>query len=365
MVLDGVVNSHLWYRGKLVTQDQLCIPLLLPHARHLSDSASPFECTNLSCCPAYSCLSQSRVLFISILSVSSHEAFSLYTRTTPTSPVLGVLVLLYSLLSPKIFNIYRLHDPLSVYQRLLTASSAAESVVQTDTVLTGFLEACIANPSQCLLAQDGISSQDLLEKVFQLLENVKYHPYLVNNDPVNGLIEYDTVKQPIFSALYRPVEWPSLAGVLHGIWTGNDTSIVENAQNASFLQGPVGTDSLLGIQCGDTTLPSQNFTALQPLIDATIATSRIAGDVIVALTPVTCAPWRFVAKEIYSGNFEAQTRTPILFVGGPFDPITPLVWALNMSAGFEGSVVLQHNGYGVSCLVQIYSLASLTNTDHP
>ena len=128
-----------------------------------------------------------------------------------------------------------------------------------DTVLAGFLKACIANPSQCLLAQDGISSQDLLEKVFQLLENVKYHPYLVNNDPVDGLIEYDTVKQPIFSALYNPVVWPSLAGVLRGIWTGNDTLVMENADNASFLQGPQDNDPLLGIEYGDTTLPSKHF----------------------------------------------------------------------------------------------------------
>ena len=40
-----------------------------------------------------------------------------------------------------------------------------------------------------------------------------------------------------------------------------------------------------------------------------------------------------------------------MFVGGPFDPVTPLISAYNMSTGFEGSVVLQHNGYGVSYLV--------------
>jgi len=36
----------------------------------------------------------------------------------------------------------------------------------------------------------------------------------------------------------------------------------------------------------------------------------------------------------------------MLFVGNSFDPATPLVSAVNASAGFEGSVVLVQNGYG-------------------
>jgi len=35
-----------------------------------------------------------------------------------------------------------------------------------------------------------------------------------------------------------------------------------------------------------------------------------------------------------------------LLVGNSYDPVTPLVSAMNTSAGFEGSVVLHHNGYG-------------------
>jgi hypothetical protein len=41
-----------------------------------------------------------------------------------------------------------------------------------------------------------------------------------------------------------------------------------------------------------------------------------------------------------------KTKTPILYVNGAYDPVTPLVNAYNASATFEGSVLLTHSGYG-------------------
>ena len=55
------------------------------------------------------------------------------------------------------------------------------------------------------------------------------------------------------------------------------------------------------------------------------------------------------AKERYTGGFsDIKTKNPLLFVGNTYDPLTPFVSAQNASAAFEGSVVLQHDGYGVS-----------------
>ena len=233
--------------------------------------------------------------------------------------------------------------------------SAVEAGVQADTVLNGFFETCIANPNQCLLAQDGNSAEELSQKIYQLLDTVKFRPYVLNNDPVAGLVDYGSIKQPLFNALEDPLiggGWPALGVVLHALLTDNMTAFVEYGQSAGFLLGPPASDPTLGIQCGDTFLRSDNLTTLLPLINATVTSSDIAGELFVNLEPISCAPWRFAAKERYSGNFQAQTRNPILFVGGPFDPVTPLISAYNMSTGFDGSVVLQHNGYGVSHLVQ-------------
>ena len=64
--------------------------------------------------------------------------------------------------------------------------------------------------------------------------------------------------------------------------------------------------------------------------------------------PMLCAQWPFEAKERYSGDFNVKTRTPLLFIGNTYDPATPAASARNMSASFEGSGMLERNGYGVS-----------------
>jgi len=43
-----------------------------------------------------------------------------------------------------------------------------------------------------------------------------------------------------------------------------------------------------------------------------------------------------------------RTKNPVLLVGQTYDPVTPMASARNISAGFEGSVVLEVMGFGVS-----------------
>ncbi|MCJ1238442.1 hypothetical protein MMC14_006431, partial [Varicellaria rhodocarpa] len=214
---------------------------------------------------------------------------------------------------------------------------AIEAGAQADTVLDGFFEACVANPDEYYL---------------------KYNPFVIGSDPSTGLVNYNAVKGLIFGSLYNPTtEWQPLAGALHALLNSNTTLSIESL--TAFGEGGVGSadpfspaapDAVYGIQCADTSLRSNNVTSLIPIIDATIAASKIAGESFAYLEPISCAPWRFFAKERYSGNFQTQTKNPIMFVGGPFNPVTPLVSARNMSEGFEGSVVLQHNGYGHTSL---------------
>jgi hypothetical protein len=71
------------------------------------------------------------------------------------------------------------------------------------------------------------------------------------------------------------------------------------------------------------------------------------GDVA-TVTISTCAQWDFEAKERYGGDFRVKTSFPPLIIGNTWDPVTPLKSARNVTALFEGSVLLQHNGHGVS-----------------
>ncbi len=56
-----------------------------------------------------------------------------------------------------------------------------------------------------------------------------------------------------------------------------------------------------------------------------------------------------VAKLIKAGFKKTQTKTPILFMDNTIDPITSAYY--EMSAFFDGSVVLLQDAIGVSCLI--------------
>jgi hypothetical protein len=104
---------------------------------------------------------------------------------------------------------------------------------------------------------------------------------------------------------------------------------------------------MTGIHCVDRTPRTSSFDEFLPTVRRLYKTSRIFGDVTVS-TSATCAQWRIEAKERYEGDFRVQTRNPILLIGNTYDGHTPLVSAYNVSSGFEGSVVLEIHGYGVS-----------------
>jgi len=62
---------------------------------------------------------------------------------------------------------------------------------------------------------------------------------------------------------------------------------------------------------------------------------------------MTCTQWKIEAKERYEGDFQVQTKKPVLLIGNTYDGLTPLLSAHNVSSGLKGSVVLEVRGYGV------------------
>ena len=209
----------------------------------------------------------------------------------------------------------------------------------------------MAAPANCELAQDGRTANELSQKVIQLIQDLKYNPIVAGTDLPTDLINYDLIKGTLYSALYNPDEWPAVGSAFHALLAGNTTALFE-AVAAAPVSEPIfptfGFEAAYGIQCGDTALRTDNLTDLVPLVDVYYAESYVAGDTLSDLT-LTCARWLFRAKEVYNGDFlGVKTKNPLLIIGNTYDPVTPLISARNVSAGFEGSVVLQHDGYGVS-----------------
>lgn len=225
-----------------------------------------------------------------------------------------------------------------------------EQVTSTDASFDGFFTACVAHPEQCDLAQGTMTADQLKEQFYDLLYTLKHQPFVAGTDAATEIVDYNLLKTLVEDAMYNPATWPTLATGLHGLLTKNMTAI---PTIAPFLAPSVpiypnhGPDAPLGIRSSDVSPRTDNVTTLYPLFERFYAKSQLLGDVL-SVPAMMYAQWPFQAKGGYTGDFRAKTRYPILFVGSDVDPITPLVSAQNASAGFEGSVVLRHGGYGVS-----------------
>ncbi|KAL8801968.1 MAG: hypothetical protein Q9200_006754 [Gallowayella weberi] len=234
------------------------------------------------------------------------------------------------------------------------AGNDVEQTTNSDAGFDGFFEGCVTHPQSCAFAKHGTTAEELKDRFYNLLYSVKSKPYVVKSGNTSYIIDYSTLKGYIQGALYPVATWPTLALGLHGLLTLNDTAAQALASLNPFdtktLYPNNGPDVLLGgIRGSDVTFRTDNLSSLYPLIEQFYAKSQIFGDV---LSPnlLTYAQWPFHAKGAYTGDFRVKMRNPILLIGSDVDALTPLVSAQNASAGFEGSVVLQHGGYGVSFL---------------
>ena len=177
------------------------------------------------------------------------------------------------------------------------------------------------------------------------MEALKYKPIPVSVDGQGYIVDYATMKGTIYHTLYTPAAWPQLAEKLDIMFSGNITDILIDL--VTPLPANPDQEASLGIKCSDNQSPLKTLEDAMPGVEAREKLSKIGGDVA-DFSSLQCARWQMPAKEQYTGDFKVKTENPVLLVGSQNDPITPIVSAKNMSEGFEGSVVLEQKGYGVS-----------------
>lgn len=219
-----------------------------------------------------------------------------------------------------------------------------EQVASTDSAFSGFCAQCVDNKEICPIAGDRTATE-LEEDIYAALETLKYNPIPVSVEGKGVLIDYASVKGIVYYALYFPAQWPALAHKLDVLFSGNATAILPDllVPPSSAPDAEAG----IGIKCSDILAHAESLDEVLPAVEARWEKSRFGGDVA-DFVALQCARWGMPAKERYEGDFQVETAHPVLLVSTQNDPITPLVSAKNMSAAFEGSVVLEQEGYGVS-----------------
>ena len=245
----------------------------------------------------------------------------------------------------------------------LLLNSDIELWADTDETFSRFFQECLGAPDLCALVKHSDDAATLEAMVYEKFEELKFRP-VASDEGV--LIDSSFLQTFIRPSLYRPVRWTLLAGALDGLLSGNLTQTLEfagliltdggNAQNGNGV-----TDAPYGIHCSDKNMRRDSLDELLPGMHSQWETSRILGDFTVYLS-TSCAQWQIEPKERYEAGFHnIKTKNPLLVIGNTLDPATPIRSAFNISAGFEDSVVLTQNGYGVSpCALPQANVARLT-----
>jgi hypothetical protein len=213
----------------------------------------------------------------------------------------------------------------------------------SDKVWKEFLSACMARPTKCVLAKYASFADDLERKMDDLFTYIKDNPIPAKS----YIIDYSLAKKNVLSLLYYPSKYATLAVELEALLLRNTTLLSALASDDALVPGALDPEALSLIRCSDKFLRTSNVNDVRrELRDKIYANSVRFGEMATDALE-TCAQWGFVAKERYNGNFRVKPSFPPLVIGNTWDPVTPLKSARNISALFEGSVLLQHNGHGV------------------
>lgn len=219
----------------------------------------------------------------------------------------------------------------------------------------------MAAGENCTLNALGATADELVDATWALLDSLKTDPIPFGDT----VLDYSTAKSYLFSSLYNPTLWPDLADLLVGLLGANatqlaafsDASVGVVSADLAAAESALALDmSVVAIHCSDRAPRAATFEEFKPALEELYNISSIYGDGS-DLINFHCARWKIEAKERYQGGFEVATQNPVLFIGNTFDPLTPLVSAYNVSSGFNGSVVLEVHGYGVS-FSSTFSLSS-------
>ncbi|KAH7112950.1 TAP-like protein-domain-containing protein [Dendryphion nanum] len=226
-----------------------------------------------------------------------------------------------------------------------------------DTVVYYFFTSCLAAGSKiCPLAgaaqKAGRNAHDLFHLLVNLIEALNKEPLPLFKAGIK--LDGMSLKGTIFDATYDTLRWPAIGLGLIPVLLGTPSerlAMLESMMGGDLPGSTAIAPSLgiaeanWGIHCGDRVPRTNNYTAIQASFKQLFNTSYFVGGLNGAPNAV-CAQWPWKAKEIYTGNFKAKTRHPILILSNALDGQTPMKSALNVSSGFEGSVILENDGAG-------------------
>ncbi|KAM7206556.1 Alpha/Beta hydrolase fold [Naviculisporaceae sp. PSN 640] len=241
----------------------------------------------------------------------------------------------------------------------------SEAFTDTDKVFQGFLSECTkAGPSKCALASISSDPQVLAEKLTTSIAALQDEPLSVYiNSTVYGILDYWTVwDEAIFEALYRPTMWYDLAKNLASLLQGNatDAFLAYGFESPNAWNTTARGDALEFVMFNDGVTGPDNFPKdrasfldeLLPFFNQSMF-SATEYDTYFKKRAWTLGKTHGY-KPVRHGR-PVKTRHPILILSTSYDPICPLISAKSALESFEGSRLIEVQGYG-HCSVAVPSM---------
>ncbi|KAI0526726.1 Alpha/Beta hydrolase protein [Xylaria bambusicola] len=226
-----------------------------------------------------------------------------------------------------------------------------EDLVDSETVFDGFLDECIKAREDCPLARFGPSKEALRERILSLASALRQDPLNVYVDNRRyGLLDDRTLlydaHNAIPAALKKPVTWPTLAENLAKWLDGNAT-------DAFLAYGlgkpwPSAGDAERFVMLNDGASgarywPQDRQTMLDwlvPFINRSIFAPTEHG------VYYAKQQWLVPKTHSYVPSHTVQTAHPLLILTMTYDPVCPLISARSAQRAFQGSQIVEVEGYG-------------------
>jgi pimeloyl-ACP methyl ester carboxylesterase len=252
------------------------------------------------------------------------------------------------------------------------AGESLTSLRDTDRLIPAFAQHCYSGGRErCALFRDG--GPDAISALLKhVIANVRDHPIGFAGTSIHGpgLITHADLMRYFRSTLYTPLQkWPEVAQIFHELSSGDSSSLaaIQHAQ-ISPLTRPLHLactpDHSYTLPCFDRDFPSLGLADDTPIrctdglradtqaqqefnkyAEDLVSRSELMGAAWVN-NQLPCTAWHAKASWRYDGTFQTSMPQPVLLIGNSIDPVTPLRSAINMSAKFNGSAVLQIEAEG-------------------
>lgn len=213
-------------------------------------------------------------------------------------------------------------------------------------------EYCVKAGNKCALATGNLTAKQLEQTVLEFIDSIRRQPVYLPG--VLRPVDYSAIKAIIINGMYGQGKWAAtLATLAQFMAPSSQVSAPsqesqQGSENATDLFPTLDLQWWLrGIQCGDSFVRTDSLKDFLPAVEKLWESSQVIGENFGSVYAL-CNQWAITPKERYGGDFNVKTKNPVLMVGGSYDALTAIDSARNLSATFEGSAVLEWDGYGVS-----------------